>query len=234
MPVRLLSGGAAQGLIGALAARFKRETGADIIASFGAVGAMRDRLLAGEPVDLLILTSQMLRELARQGKVVAATIGDLGRVETALAVKTADPPPPVGTAEQLRTALRDADAIYFPDPVRATAGIHFAKVLEAVGLSAARLTAQARPHADGATAMRALAASSARRAIGATQATEILNTPGVRLVAPLPPPFGLATVYSAGVSATAARPGEARALSALLTAADTLNLRASIGFQALA
>jgi molybdate transport system substrate-binding protein len=46
MQVSLLSGGAAQGLVEALAPRFKAETGYTIAGSFGAVGAMRDRLLS--------------------------------------------------------------------------------------------------------------------------------------------------------------------------------------------
>ncbi len=48
MQLALLSGGAAQGLVAALAAQFKAETGCDIAGTFGAVGAMRDKLIAGE------------------------------------------------------------------------------------------------------------------------------------------------------------------------------------------
>ena len=50
----ILSGGAAQGLVAALAAQFKAETGCEIDGTFGAVGAMRDKLLsgtAGRPAD---------------------------------------------------------------------------------------------------------------------------------------------------------------------------------------
>ena len=49
MKLTLLSGGAAHGLVAALAPQFKAETGADIDGTFGAVGAMRDKLLAGAP-----------------------------------------------------------------------------------------------------------------------------------------------------------------------------------------
>src|SRR5262249_25020075 len=76
MRVTLLSGGAAQGLIAALAPRFKAETGHDIAGSFGAVGAMRDELLAGAAADLLLLTSTMIAELVRHGHAVAASVAD--------------------------------------------------------------------------------------------------------------------------------------------------------------
>jgi len=51
-----LSAGAAQGLVAEISPQFK-ETGCAIAATFGAVGAMRDKLLAGGKADLLILTS---------------------------------------------------------------------------------------------------------------------------------------------------------------------------------
>jgi len=54
--VRLLSGGAAQGLVEAQRAAFEARSGCAIDGVFGAVGAMKARLLSGEPADLLILS----------------------------------------------------------------------------------------------------------------------------------------------------------------------------------
>ena len=42
--LNILSGGAAQGLVGSLAPAFKAQTGLDIAGEFGAVGAMADKL----------------------------------------------------------------------------------------------------------------------------------------------------------------------------------------------
>ncbi|MFI5034225.1 MAG: substrate-binding domain-containing protein, partial [Reyranellales bacterium] len=64
---------------------------------------------------------------------------------------------------------------------------------------------------NGNTAMKALAASAARRPIGCTQETEIRATPGIVLVGPLPPGCDLTTVYTAAVTATAQAPAEAAA-----------------------
>jgi molybdate transport system substrate-binding protein len=232
MHLHLLSGGAAQGLIEALAQRLAAETGYAIAGSFGAVGAMREKLLAGAAADLLILTAPMIRELAQQGYVDAATIGDIGRVRTAVAVPIGAPAPPIDTGDRLRAALMGADAIYFPDPERATAGIHFAKVLAELGITGAVLAAKAKIHANGAAAMRALA-EAGPGAIGATQTTEILSTPGVRLLGALPAPFDLASVYTLALSARALAPGPARVLANLLTGPDTGDLRARLGFEPL-
>jgi molybdate transport system substrate-binding protein len=230
MRLEVLSGGAAQGLVAALEARFKAETGCDISGTFGAVGAMRDKLVGGAPADLLILTSALIAELACSGLVVAGSATDIGVVRTGVAIRTGDAAPPIGDATALRTALLAAEAIYFPDPKLATAGIHFAKVLDALGI-AVEVVPRLRPHPNGAAAMRALAEATGARAIGCTQVTEILSTPGVTLVGPLPEEFELATVYTAGVSALTAQPAAARHLAAMLSGEEARALRERAGFE---
>ena len=229
MQLRVLSGGAAQGLVNALALRFKADTGCDIEGTFGAVGAMRERLLGGAAADLLILTRALIEELANEGHVVAGSAVDIGTVLTAVAVRSSDSAPQVGDAGALRTALLAADEIYFPDPELATAGIHFAGVLDRLGISP-DVTGRLRTFPNGATAMRALAAATAKHAIGCTQVTEILSTPGVTLVAPLPQGFELATVYTAGVCTRAALPELARALASLLAGFGARAARERAGF----
>ena len=54
--LRILSGGAAHGLVEPLRPDFEAATGCTIDGVFGAVGAMKARLLSGEPADLLILS----------------------------------------------------------------------------------------------------------------------------------------------------------------------------------
>jgi molybdate transport system substrate-binding protein len=228
--LRLLSGGAAHGVVEALAPQFRAETGAEIVGSFGPVGAMRDRLLAGEPADLVILTKALIAELAAAGRVLADTCADLGRVRTGVAVKQGDTVPDLSGGQALRAALLAAREIYFPDPQRATAGIHFASVLERLGVSEA-LAPRLRPHASGAAAMGAMSRAPGRGLLGCTQITEIAITPGVTLVGPLPGEFELATVYSAAVCAAAGESDLARRLAAQLTGDLTRTLRARSGFE---
>jgi molybdate transport system substrate-binding protein len=114
--------------------------------------------------------------------------------------------------------LLAADEIYFPDPSKATAGIHFAAVLDRLGIRG-EVDPKIRNFPNGATAMRAMAQSQGHP-IGCTQATEIRATPGVRLVAPLPKGFELETTYTAAVSAAANDPAAARAFVTALAAAS--------------
>jgi molybdate transport system substrate-binding protein len=230
MALSILSGGAAQGLVGALAGPFKSATGQEIDGTFSAVGAMRDKLIAGAPADLVILTRALVEELIRGGHVVAGSALDIGIVRTGIAVRTGDPAPKVDDPAALREALRAADAIYFPDPKLATAGIHFAKVIDELGLRA-EVADRLRPYPNGATAMRELAAVKRGRPIGCTQITEILGTNGATLVGPLPKAFELATAYTVGVCAKAADPALARKFAARLTDDASRALRQRLGFE---
>jgi molybdate transport system substrate-binding protein len=228
--LNFLCAGAAQGIVKALQQRFTDATGATLQGRFGAVGAMKEALLAGEPCDLMIVTDAMVDALVASGQLLAADRGVLGRVRTGLAVRTGEPLPEVGTAEALKQTLLAADAIYFPDPLRATAGIHFASVMQRLGIHDA-LQPRFRTFPAGAIAMRELAASQGPRQIGCTQITEIHYTDGVRLVGALPDEFELATVYSAAVGAQAAQPALAAQFIGWLTGPTSKQLRLQGGFE---
>ena len=227
--LNILSGGAAQGLVGSLAARFKEQTGLDIEGEFGAVGAMAGKLREGRPADIVILTAALIAELAKEKLVASASISDIGRVETAIAVRAADPLLSVQDAASLRGVLLDADAIFVPDTKASTAGIHVAKVLQQLDIAEA-VAARLKIYPNGATAMRHLAESDALRPIGCTQATEIITTKGVKLSGSLPRGCELATLYTAAVATDAAHARQAQILIDLLTDTNQGELRIRAGF----
>ena len=227
--LNILSGGAAQGLIGSLASDFKVQTGFGIAGEFGAVGVMADKLRKGTPADIIILTAALLANLAEEKLIIAATITDIGRVETALAVRTGDTLVTAKDAADLRRALLESDAIFVPDTKSSTAGIHVANVLQQLGI-ADEVAGRLRIFPNGATAMRELAASKSRRPIGCTQSTEIISTAGVALSGALPPGCDLATTYTAGIAVAAAHPQQAQELIALLTGSGQQQQRQRAGF----
>jgi len=227
--VNILSGGAAHGLVGSLASAFKAQTGFEIAGEFGAVGVMADKLRKGTPADIIVLTAALVAKLAEEKLVVTTSIADVGLVETALAVRTGDPQAVVRDAADLREALLASDAIFVPDTKASTAGIHVANVLDRLGI-ADEIASRLRIFPNGATAMRELAASEARRPIGCTQSTEIISTKGVILSGSLPPGCELATMYTAGITSAAAHARQARSLIDLLTGAGQHEQRKRAGF----
>jgi molybdate transport system substrate-binding protein len=227
----LLSGGAAKGLVTALQAAFMAETGCELRATFSAVGAMKEKLLAGESCDVAILTAAVIDEVRLRGRVLAETVAPLGRVRTGIAVRTGEPLPTVSNRETLRQSLLGSTGIYLPDTKRATAGIHFVKVLKSLGIDA-EVAARLRCYPNGATALTELARSREPRLIGCSQISEIVDTPGVALVGPLPAEFELATLYTAAVCTSAREPVLARRLVQLLAGPEATDQRERAGFEA--
>ena len=220
----LVSAGAAHGIVEAVA----RDAGLEVGGHFGAVGAMLEKFDAGAPCDVVILTRRQVDALAAAGRVVAASVADVGRVATSIAVRAGTEIPDVSSESTLRAALLASDGIYFPDPAKATAGIHFRQVLEKLGI-VGDVAARVRNFPNGATSMREMAQAPGHP-IGCTQATEILATPGVTLVAPLPAGFDLETTYTAAVSARAGDRRTAAEFVARLTGTAAQAKRQAAGF----
>ena len=233
--LHLLSGGAAQGLVAHLQGSFKAQHLCSISGTFSAVGVMKAALLAGAPCDVIILTDTLIAELMSSGHLLPGSAKNVGVVKTGVAVKSGDTQVDVSTPEKLKAVLQAAKGIYFPDPIKATAGIHVMKVLKALALDV-ELASKLHPYANGATAMKAMAEAEAipggGSLIGCTQITEIVYTPGVDLVGPLPKEFELATTYTAAVCANSTQPESAAALIELMASAGTTALRLTCGFEA--
>ncbi len=226
MPLNVLSAGAAKAVVNAVAG----QSGFTLAGGFGAVGAMRERLLAGEPCDVIVLTRAMIDTLAADGRVAKDSIADLGRVRTGVAVKDGTALPDVSTAAGLRAALLAAQAIYVPDTVKSTAGKHVANVLDALGI-AGEVRDRLKEFPNGASAMRAMGDAAGHAVIGCTQVSEILYTGGAALAGPLPAEFELATVYSAAVCTDAADQPGARRFVGALAGGGNRRLRAKAGFE---
>jgi molybdate transport system substrate-binding protein len=228
--LHVLSAGAAQSLIEALQHEFAAGDGISIRASFHPVGATMEKLLVGEPCDVIVLSTTLLDDLARGGDIRPESIAPLGRVHTAIAVRDGDAVPDVSTEAALRRLLLAADAIYLPDVERSTAGAHCVATLRRMGIEH-ETAPKLRPGANGVSAMRALAQSDSAHPIGWTQVTEIAFTPGVALVSPLPGACELVTPYGVAVATRAQQPELAARFAALLAAPGSDELRRRCGFE---
>jgi molybdate transport system substrate-binding protein len=208
--LRVLAAGAAKQAIETLAPAFERATGHVLRASFDTVGAQRDRVLQaapGQAADVVVLSDAALQQLQAAGRMQGQAV-PMGRVSVALAVPAGQPVPALATAEQLRAALLAAPSIAYADPARgATAGTHFARTLDALGVREA-VAPKATVLPFGVDVIEAVAQG--RFALGVSQSSEISGHPGVRLVGPLPPPHAQVTGYAA------ARVSDAPAAQALL------------------
>jgi len=227
--IRILSGGAAQAVVERIAAGFERDTGHKIQGEFSAVGAMRDKMVAGEPVDIVILTAPMIDDLIGGGFVAGAR-ADLGRVGTGVAVRAGTPLPDVSSAGAVRGNILAATKIVCPDPAVATAGKVVMGMLDRLGI-AAQVKDRIQFFPNGYAAMGWLSASRGTLELGITQMTEIRANKGVTLAGQLPAELQSKAMYAAGLAARSGEAAAAREFIIRLTAPGAKPVLAAVGFE---
>lgn len=136
--VKVFSAGAVRAIVTELAQAFRQETGHTVTPSFGPVGVTRRRLASAEPVDVVIMTDVAVDDVAKQGAVVPGTRADLARTGMGVGVHEGAPKPDIGTSDAFKATLLNAKSIVYVDPAPgATSGIHFASVLDRLGIAEA-------------------------------------------------------------------------------------------------
>ena len=230
MKVSILSGGAAFGLIEGIKEQFRKEAACDITGEFGAVGLMKDKLLAGQDCDVLILSRKLIDGLLQDDQLLPESVSDLGVVSTGIALKTGQALVPVATSDEYRQALLNADKIMVPHMTKSTAGIHMKKVFTDLGIFD-QIESRVQEYPNGATAMKALAESEGNNNMGCTQITEILYTPGVQAIGNLPPGCELDTVYTVAVPKNAKQADLALQLIKLLSDSSLNDYKNANGFK---
>ena len=161
---------------------------------------------------------------------VAASISDIGLVETAIAVRAGDPPSPPSRMPMCCASLagggRDLRSRYQGVDGRNSRckGSAATRHRQRGGRPAQNFPE--RRHRDA----RNWPSPTRVDPIGCTQSTEIITTEGVTLSGSLPPGCDLATTYTAGVTVAAAHPQQAQDLIALLTGAGQQEQRQRAGF----
>jgi molybdate transport system substrate-binding protein len=228
----LLSAGAAQDVVISVRSEFEMVTGVTLQPVFAPVGVLRERIVAGEPCDVMITSEVHFQPLVDAGYLNPDTRSDLGRVSTSVAVRIGNPVPDIGDADAVREAILAASTIYCSDPERSTGGSHTFAVLDRLGV-AATVADRISVHPNGATAMQALAADNREDTIGFAQSTEVLYTDGVQLIGPLPSPIDRVTTYLACAASGDRVAAAAAVLIDLVAGPGTRSLRSDAGFQQL-
>ena len=207
--LNVLAAGAVEAVVREMVGNFEKESGHTVKLTYAPVGALRDKIYAGEPSDLTIVTPVIIEQLMAKGLVRSSTRTDLGRVGGGIAVRKGAPRPAIGTPEELKRALLAAKEIYYADPKIATAGAYFLQVADRLGIGE-EVRKKGRTAGGGKVSMELMAKSTVE-AIGLTQISEILSVPEVELVGPYPGNLQLMTTYTGILLDRTAQPAAAEA-----------------------
>jgi molybdate transport system substrate-binding protein len=198
-----------------LTPQIERAIGRKLAAQFNSSKNLRDKVQAGEPFDATILTSDVLDDLIQQGKIASDGRAEISRTGMGMGVRAGARKPDIGTAEELRRTLMNAESISF-NPTGASAS-HTYDMLKRLGIADAVknkliLDAEAgRPQMN-------VAGGKAELVISLIP--EIKFFPGVDYVGPIPSEFQSYIDFAGGISANTHDVDAAKALIHYLTGSD--------------
>jgi molybdate transport system substrate-binding protein len=186
---------------------FERTTGHKLNVISGFSPVFVKQINAGEPFDVVVSPPSTIDALIKNGHLIADTRTDLVRSGVGVAVRAGAPKPDISSVEAFKRALLNAKSIaYLP-----TAGVP--QLMERLGMADAIKSKTTVPGTDIVSEL----VAKGEIELGVVVITQILTTPGVELVGPLPPEIQFYTTFTAGVSGNSKDPEAGRQLIRFLT-----------------
>jgi molybdate transport system substrate-binding protein len=229
--IKILSGSAIETAMAVLIPQFEQSTGHKVTFDFnGAIGAMADRVKAGEAADVVIVSGSQLDMLEKQGKVVAGSRTDISKVGIGLFVRKGAPKPDIGSVEAFKRAMLAAKSIGWNDPAAgAPVSIYMIGVMERLGIAEAM---RPKTVAFKQRSERFEAVARGDVEIGFNQISEIIAAPGVDLLGPPPGQIQNYTSFAGGVVASSKEQEAAKSLLRFISSPAAQAVWNAKGFEA--
>jgi molybdate transport system substrate-binding protein len=204
--IRIFTTRAIMTVVEKIGPEFERMTGHTLDITTDIAIRMVRRIEAHEPFDLLVASPSQMDELVRQGKIAAETRTNLVRSGIGVEVRAGAPKPDISSVEAFKRALLNAKSVGYLK--EGQSGVYLATLLERLGIAEAIAAKTTRPDTDIVSEL----VAKGEIELGMVVITQIMTTPGVELVGPLPAEIQSYITFAAGVSANAKAPEAARDL----------------------
>jgi molybdate transport system substrate-binding protein len=206
--------------------QIEQATGRKLAAQFNSSKNLRDKIQAGEPFDAAILTSDVLDDLIKQGKIAAGTRADISRTGLGMGVRAGAPKPDIANPEALKRTLLSAKSISF-NPTGASAA-HTYDMFARLGLTEA-VKSKLMLDAEAGRPQMNVAGGKAELVISLIP--EIKFFPGVDLVGPIPAEFQSYVNFAGGIATNAQNPQASKALLQFITGAGIVPILKAKGME---
>ena len=188
---------------------FERATGHKLEISSDLPAPFLKRARADEPFDILISTAGPVDALIQEGRLVKETRATFARSGIGVGVRKGAHKPDISTVEAFKRAVLDAKSIAY---LRIGSGQYLHELFERMGIAQDIEAKATRPESDIVSEL----VAKGEVELGIVVSTQILTTPGVDFVGPLPPQIQHSIVFIGAVSAKSQAPDAARELMRFL------------------
>jgi molybdate transport system substrate-binding protein len=194
---------------------FERATGHKLAITADLPDPFLKRVRAGEPFDLLISTAGPIDALLREGELIEDTRATFAKSGIGVEVRKGARKPDISSVEAFKRAVLDAESIAY---LQIGSGLYLQGLFERMGIAASIKPKVTRPETDIVSEL----VAKGEIELGMVVSTQILTTPGVDFVGPLPQEIQHYIVFVGAVSTDSKAPDAARELLRFLASPRAL------------
>jgi molybdate transport system substrate-binding protein len=205
--VHVLVSNGIRAVIEELRPQAERVIGHPLTLEFNSSSALRKKIEAGDAFDVAILTSDVLEDLTKAGKIASGSGAGIARSGIGVGIRAGAHKPDIRTAAAVKQTLLNAKSFTFAQD--GASRVYIVKMLDRFGIAdqvKSKIVLE-----QGSTRAAARVADGSAELI-LTLVSEILPAPGVELVGPLPAEVQNYISMSAGVGVKARNADAGRAL----------------------
>jgi molybdate transport system substrate-binding protein len=205
---------------------FERTSGYKLNVVTDIAATLANRIIAGEKFDVFIGPPIQMDRVIGNQKVMPETRSPIARSGIGAEVRAGASNPDISSVEGFKNALLNDKSIgYLKQP--GTSGAYLHGLFERLGVAEAIKSKVIRPETDVVSEMDAKGEID----LGMVVITQIMTTPGVELVGPIPRELQYYVKWSGGVSVSSGSPEVAKDVIALLKSARALPVLIAQGME---
>jgi molybdate transport system substrate-binding protein len=206
-PVRVLCSNGIRAAAEEVLLQAEHAVGHKIAIQFSSSASLKQRIDAGETFDVVILTPDLIDDLIKQGKVTAGSSTSLARAGIGVGIRAGTPKPDITTPAAMKQTLLQVKSVTYTKS--GASRPHIEKMYERLGITK-EMTPKVILQEMPGRAERVVGEGGADMVI--TLVSEILPTPGVQLVGPLPGDLQNYISFAGGVGSKASDATASKAL----------------------
>lgn len=207
-PVRVLASNGVKAVIDDLQKQAEAAIKRPLVIEYETSSVVKKRIESGEAFDVAILTSDVIGELAKTGKIASGTPTEIARCGIGVGVRAGAAKPDVRTSDALKKTLVASKSVTFAENGASRA--HILQMFEKFGIAGVMKPKTVMEQGADRTNARVANGSSE---VVLTLISEILPAKGVQLAGPLPADVQHYVNFAAGVSTNTKNADAGKALA---------------------